>query len=268
MKRIETITSSGNATMKRVRKLLASRKARREQSRFVVEGLNAVAMLLDHPQDRMALETVILSESFMDSVRGECLVEKLGDMRLIRVADSLMDRVGDARTSQGVMAVLSIMTPTRLEVPERGAFLLLDSIADPGNMGTLIRTAVGLGVDGVLVYGDSVDIYNPKCVRSAAGTLPFVPVWEAGESDIGSFLDAGYDLFAARMTASQSILQAEFGERLIIAVGNEAHGLSSVIEERATREIAIPLRLPCESLNAAIAGGIMIFVAQAARRDM
>jgi TrmH family RNA methyltransferase len=260
---MEIIKSAENSTIKRVRHLLSSRKYRREQSAFVVEGIKSVRMLFEQRQSLMLVELLVISKSIMESSVGRALVDISGGTRIVCATDELMERAGDVRASQGVMAVVKFEENVVLPDPlEMSAYLLCDRISDPGNMGTLIRTAVGVGFDAVLLFGDSVDVYNPKCVRSTAGTLPFIHISRIDVAGLDRLIGGGYELIAARMDAKESVFDFQFAKRVVIAVGNEAHGLSEQITAKATYSVHIPLRAPCESLNAAIAGSLMMLLAK------
>lgn len=252
------ITSASNSTVKRIRKLLSSPKYRRAESAFVVEGLKSCRMLFDPGWKNCDIDTLILSQSFAESPEAESFIASLGDARLVVMDDSLMDRVADARTSQGVMAIAQFQPLPDPALDEPGRYLLLDRIMDPGNMGSLIRTAVGTGMDGIFLYGDNVDIYNPKCVRATAGTLPFTPIWQTDDEMLAALLGKGFDIYATIMEAEESIFDLHFGEKTVVAIGNEAQGLSDAVKSRATRSVAIPLSPPCESLNAAVAGSLVM----------
>lgn len=256
----ERITSADNQVVKRIRGLLKSSKERRRTSEFVLEGANCVNALLDKNQNRIVVESVIASDSITASPGGRKLFEQAGDARRIVLEDKLMERIQDVRTSQGVMAVARIPAPPPLPLAENGHYLLLDRLSDPGNAGTIIRTAVGLGIDGIMLYGDCVDVYNPKCVRATAGMLPFIDIRHVDLTDIDSLLNSGFELTIAERDAGDSIFEIEFNAKCIVAVGNEAHGLSDELESRAAKAVHIPLQPVCESLNAAMAAGMLMLM--------
>ena len=150
--------------------------------------------------------------------------------------------------------------------PDTGHYLLLDAIRDPGNLGTLIRSAVGAGYDGVLLYGDCVDPYNPKTIRATMGTFAFCNIWPIARADIDRMLDTGYELLATTGHDGDSLYETDFPKKTILAIGSEAHGLSAELMQLATRRITIPLASACESLNAAIAGSICMFQIKSGKR--
>ncbi len=255
---MERISSSDNITIKMVRHLFSSRKHREREGLFPLEGLNAVNALFDSEQQLLKAELLLVCDSFVASEKGAQISAKAAGLRQVIVADDLLERVQDTRTSQGVVAIARIPRLPRPDPLPAGNYLLADNISDPGNMGTLIRSAVAADFMGLLLGGDCVDIYNPKCVRSTAGTLPFLPAWKVGYAEIGDFRTQGFDIIAAQMGTGDSVYEMQLGPRNILAVGNEAHGLSRYLQDNATRALHIPINARCESLNASVAGSLIM----------
>jgi len=156
---MKTITSKDNAKLKAVRALVRSKKDRQESSCFVIEGVRALNALIDGsalPQYR--LKEVWVSDKASTGISADYCIPH-----------DFMEQLSDCRTSQGVLGIVEY-TAAPLEInPEQGDYLLLDRLMDPGNMGTLIRSAVAFGFDGVLLHGDCVDVFNPKTVRASMG---------------------------------------------------------------------------------------------------
>jgi len=151
-------------------------------------------------------------------------------------------------------------TPSPFEfLPDAGYYLLLDTIRDPGNLGTLIRSAVGAGFDGILLYGDGVEPFNPKVIRSTMGTFAFANIWKVSSDDIDRLLSANYELCVTTGHEGENLYETVFPKRTVLVIGSEAHGVSDELMQRGTQKIAIPLAQECESLNAAMAGSICMF---------
>lgn len=260
MRNTRAITSASNPAIKRIRRLLGSRKFRESERKFVLEGIKPARMLLDEEPVCYALEKLFVSAALSNTAEGLKLCEK-AQGRMQTVADHLMERVGDTRKPQGVMAIVSVEKPSLPDARGTGRYLLLDGIADPGNMGTLIRSAAGFGYSGVFVHGQSVDVYNPKCVRATAGAILLVPVWNAGGGVLEAFVKSGYQLVSTLVDAEKSVFETAFSERSLIAIGNEAHGVSTVVRKLSTLAVGIPLTPYCESLNAAVAGSLIMALA-------
>jgi TrmH family RNA methyltransferase len=157
-------------------------------------------------------------------------------------------------------------TPQPLEIhPDRGNYLLLDNLMDPGNMGTLIRSAVAFGFDGIFLHGDCVEVFNPKTVRATMGALPFCrfQILEnnegAGSACFQCLEKAGYDLISTVIRGGENLHEMKFGPKNVLVIGNEARGVSDAVQQRATRKLSISMSGNTESLNAAVAGSICMF---------
>ncbi|HEX7737237.1 MAG TPA: RNA methyltransferase [Ktedonobacteraceae bacterium] len=192
-------------------------------------------------------------------------------LALYEVSQQVSETLSDAQTSQGVHAVLSqqLFQPERLLArrPQtaRPALLVLDDLADPGNMGTILRTALAADVQEVLLTPRCVDCYSPKVVRSAAGAHVALPVWTnlewpAVEERIVNHCGAARRrVFIAEASGLQIYDAEDLRQPFALIIGNEAHGLSPQARALATRALSIPLANQVESLNAAMATGILLF---------
>ena len=254
---MKTIASASNPFVKRLRALAGSAKARREAGCFLVEGRRAVESALK--TGRLEVETLVTSEAFPDELDAP------EDIERVSVPERLFDRFSGVRNAQGVLAVVRMPEDPLEFDSSRGRYLLLDELRDPGNLGTLVRSAVGAGFDAVLLCGDCVDPYNPKAVRATMGTIAAARIHSVDLADVDRMKAAGYALCIATGDAEETLYETPFGERLVLAVGSEAHGVRPALRERADRSFRIPLRPACESLNAAIAGSVCLFQIACAR---
>ncbi|WP_372795779.1 TrmH family RNA methyltransferase [Pontiella sp.] len=245
------ITSSSNPLIKKLRALITTKKNRQESGRFIVEGWRGIKTLLEHDSPFYELEQIVVSNGW----NGGTLPPHI---ETIKVPDHVFDKISDVRNAQGILGVVrKKAAPSRL--PETGKFLLLDNLRDPGNLGTLIRSAVGSGFDGVLLYGDCVEPENPKVIRSTMGTFAFCPVWPISRDELSQGLENGYELCVTTGLGGENLYDAQFGAKTLLVIGSEAHGVSDELFQRAAKKITIPLQPACESLNAAIAGSICMF---------
>ncbi|OZC03394.1 hypothetical protein BSZ36_10620 [Rubricoccus marinus] len=249
---------------------LSSRKGRRQNGAFLVEGVRSVesAEAAGAP-----LAEVLVAHEAAETDRISLLISRL-DARGVpvhRVAAKDMARVGDARTSQGVVGVArSIVAPLAPpdrrpgEAPAASRVLVLDGVQDPGNVGALVRTAAWFGVDAVLADANSADFEGPKAVRAAMGGL-----WDVRLSrvdDLGAALDAlrarGLALWGAHAAPGSSVPLAEWAPRApsALVMGSEGHGLSEASRQRLTGGVWIPGGggEGAESLNVSVAAGILM----------
>ena len=243
---MKIITSKDNAKLKAVRALVRSKKDRQETSCFVMEGVRALNALIDGSAlPQYGLKEVWVSDKAPAGIDADYCIPH-----------DFMEQLSDCRTSQGILGIVEYM-PAPLEInPEQGNYLLLDRLMDPGNMGTLIRSAVAFGFDGVLLHGDCVEVFNPKTVRAAMGALPFSNVWKIGDEIFQCLEELGYDLISTAMDGGENLHRIKFGPKNVLVIGNEGNGVCDEIVQRASRRLSIPMFGNVESLNAAVAGSI------------
>ena len=248
------ITSSQNPKLKLVRALQGRSKERREESAFLAEGIRLVeeALTANWP-----IRFVLYSSAL--SGRGEMLLEKIkfAGLDVDEVSGDLLQAVSETETSQGILAVLELET---LPLPISPNFILvLDQIRDPGNLGTLIRTAAAAGGQAVLLPPETADAFAPKVVRAGMGAHFRLPIhsmeWEEIEQVCKS---AGLKVFLADM-AGRSCWEADFCGPLALIVGGEAEGASESARNLANTTVSIPMPGDAESLNAGVAGAVLMF---------
>ncbi|MBN2684935.1 MAG: RNA methyltransferase [Pontiellaceae bacterium] len=246
------ITSATNPFIKQLRALIDTKKARRQSQSFVIEGWRGIDTLLRHPSRNYQLETLVITPEWIDDPR---LPEEIDTVLL---PDSLLNKVSDVQNTQGILGIIK-HKPEPFSVPEEGNLLLVDNLRDPGNLGTLIRSAVGAGFDGVLLYGDCVDPYSPKVIRSTMGTFAYSNLWSITDQEIEHLQAAGFELCITTGLGGTNLYETRFNPKTILAIGSEAHGISDTLQQCAVKKITIPLQPECESLNAAVAGSICMF---------
>lgn len=234
------ITSKSNPTMKHVRGL-KEKKLRKEAGEFIVEGEKMVRESLSSSFERVY---TIVSESYKGETFG---------LDVDVVSDDVFASLSDEKNPQGILCVLKI--PERKLLPSDEKCLLLDGIADPGNMGTIIRTANAAGYRK-LYLANCTDPYAPKSVRSSMSGIYFVDLYFGTREEI---LDTvKLPLLAADM-AGKNVFEYESPKAFMLAIGNEANGLSDFVREKADTFVSIPMENTQESLNAAISAGILMY---------
>ena len=247
------ITSSSNSLVKELRALATSKKARQESGTFILEGWRGIETLLAHESRQYKLEMLVVVKGGEDDSRLPDSIE------IIVLPDFVFAKISDVKNAQGILGVVR-HTPAPFEFfPDTGRYLLLDAIHDPGNLGTLIRSAVGAGFDGILLHGDCVEPFNPKVIRSTMGTFAFSGIWNISREDIDRLIATGYELCVTTGRDGENLYETVFPKKTVLVVGSEAHGVSDELMELAARKITIPLAKECESLNAAVAGSICMF---------
>ncbi|HJR65474.1 MAG TPA: RNA methyltransferase [Gemmatimonadaceae bacterium] len=238
---------------------LQRRKARERQSLFVAEGVRAVEELLASPLKVIgALVTADASASERVAKLRQAIDERR--IEVAEVSDRDFLSASDTDSPQGVLAVAEI--PDRslasLALSDRARVLVLDAIQDPGNVGTILRTAAAFEVAASIAMPGTVDLWNAKVVRSAMGALFHHPALYASWSQLDGFLAQNDVMLWGADAAGARLGDRGAPPRLAIAVGNEGSGLTSDARSRATHTVSIPTAPNVESLNVAVAAGILL----------
>ncbi len=245
------ITSPQNPKLKLIRALQGRAKARRKEKAFLIEGVRLVEEAITAKWDiRFLLYDHSLSE------RGKELLTSLKSIEIEEVDTNLLKSVSDTENSQGIIAVLN---DAQLPIPNPPDFLLiLDQIRDPGNLGTLLRTAAAAGVNAVILPPNTTDAFAPKVLRAGMGAHFHIPIISAGWDEIK---DRVRDLtvLLAEMEGDVIYTEASLKNACALIIGGEAEGASQSARELADANIYIPMKAKTESLNAAVAGAILIF---------
>jgi len=248
------ITSSQNPKLKLVRALQGRPKERHEEGAFLIEGVRLVeeALAADWP-----IRFVLYSDGL--SERGEALIEKMKNAGhdVDDVAGDLLQAASETETSQGILAVLELET---LPLPDSLNFILVpDRIRDPGNLGTLIRTASAAGVGAVFLPPETTDAFAPKVLRAGMGAHFWLPIHSMDWDEIEQTCKREQiQVFLADMFG-QSCWKSDFSAPLALIVGGEAEGASAQARELADTTVSIPMPGDAESLNAGVAGAVLMF---------
>ena len=277
---MEIISSKDNKKIKYIRSLLEKGSIRKKSKTFVVEGIKLTDEALEYGK---VLE-VVCSERLYDEINSSDLsgnrllaendknitnyVKK--ESSLLVVSDTVFKSMSETKTPQGILAVV--------EMPDYGLLdkgfleqaytkngkiklLVLEDTADPGNLGTIMRTAEAAGVTGVIMGKGTVDIFNPKVVRSTMGSifrLPFAYVEDLKET-IKELKNQGISFYATHLKGEKSYKDIKYSDKSAILVGNEARGLSDEVADLADTYVLIPMHGKVESLNAAVAAALMMY---------
>ncbi len=255
------INSTSNKQVKNLIQLMKKSKARREQRVFVVEGIR---MYREVPKE--CLIQTYVSESFLE--KEENRAELIGATYEV-LTDKIFASVSDTQTPQGILCVVRQMEYTLEQMlkKEHPFLMILENIQDPGNLGTIFRTAEGAGVDGIIMSQDTVDIYNPKTVRSTMGSLYRMPFLY--EKDLLTVLDTlkekNIQTYAAHLQGKNAYHEEDYTTGCAFLIGNEGNGLTKETAQKADTYIRIPMSGQLESLNAAVAAAILMYEARRQR---
>ena len=264
--RDEIITSKSNPTVMRVRSL-TEKKYRDEYGLFRTDGVKLAAELFSHG---IVPELVLFKESSKEKVLSR-IGENFPDCDAVVLSDAVFDRVSEEKSPEGIICevkhldnhgkIATINKDTLFfHVNER--IILLESVRDPGNLGTVIRSAAALGANSIIISSDCADIYNPKTVRASMGAIFGINVFTTEDlaRTVTELRKAGRKVFAAALDRQAMALdRVRLEEGDCFVVGNEGHGLSQAVLDVCDAKVFIPISVGAESLNAAIAASILLW---------
>lgn len=248
---VERITSRQNPLVARLRKLGNDKKIRRQEGVFLCEGTKLVGEALSW---KAGVETLVVAE-------GIALPGELPDtVRVVEVPADLLKAVSTVDTPQGMLAVCRAPDLTPPRTLEPGLYLVLDGVQDPGNVGTVWRTADAFGAEGVFLLPGCAEPFSPKTVRSTMGACFRLPVWETGLEDLTALLGgAGLPLYATALRENTADLRSVRLDRAAVVIGSEGRGVSQAVLDACALTLKIPMRDRCESLNAAVAASVVLW---------
>jgi RNA methyltransferase, TrmH family len=268
------IASLSNPRISKVR-MLHTTRGRKKNGLFLMEGLNLFEALL--AAQIVPYEVYYQPTLLQRTARGAALLDRLQQLssalphdRLIEVSERVIEAISETQTSQGIVCVLPldalgyVQIQARRVQAYRPALLILDALTDPGNMGTILRTALAADVERVLLTPGSVDYYSPKVLRAAAGAHLMLPVetdlsWAVVEERIITHCGQPPRVLLAEASSSTKYYDLDLTKPFALIIGNEAHGPSLEAQALATHSMSIPLAHGVESLNAAMASGIILY---------
>jgi RNA methyltransferase, TrmH family len=253
------ISSAQNDRVKLAHALQNQAKARRKEGKIALEG---VRLIRDACKQGLQPDFILYTPGKADADLMTFLEER--GAKTFAVADDILRHVSDTEQPQGVVGVFPMPTPELPAQPAR--VLIVDNLRDPGNLGTMLRTAAAAGVQAVLLSPGSVDPYNPKALRGGMGAQFRVIVVEASWEQIGAYC-AGLNIYLADMVAETAYDKVDWTSPWALIISSEAHGASAEAEQIASARIFIPMAADTESLNAAVAAGVLLFEAERQRQS-
>jgi len=265
----EMITSSSNSIIKEI-KSLHRKKDRWMKRSFFVEGIRAID---DCIKSSANVEYLVYSDMLFEIKGGKELYDTicLENYKLYYISDKLFKEVSDTEKPQGILAVVNYDIKRIDDVlkEKENFIILLDRVQDPGNMGTIIRTADAFGSNGVIVTEGCVDIFNPKTVRSTMGSIFHIPLlyYRSANEAIRDLKNSSIKVITTSLDAKDYCFDVDFRTNFALVIGNEASGVSSEVMAESDLLIKIPMPGNAESLNAAIASSVIMYEALRQRQS-
>lgn len=241
---MEKITSINNQLIKDIYQL-KQKKYRNQTKKFMVEGLH----LVEEAYKNKVLKIVLSND--------ELLLNKFNNVKTVLVNNQIIEKLSNTTTPQNVLGVVDIIE-NKFELADK--YLILDGVNDPGNLGTIIRTSLALGVNHLILSNNTVDIYNDKVIRATQGAIFKANIYYTDLEDIYKKLKQNnIKIITTSLEANKALNDLEKMDKFAIVVGNEANGISNVSKEYADELIIIPMKNNIESLNVGIASGIILY---------
>ena len=258
---MQVISSKDNEIIKNIRKL-KEKKYRDLENAYLIEGIKIVKEAI---AENAKIKQIIMCEDFADNVElDKDTLYELAKHNLIYVTRNIMDSLSDVKTPQGIIGVveknkIEEIVETKVDYTQ-DIIIALDGVQDPGNLGTIIRTADSANLNQIIISKTSADPYNPKVVRSTMGTIFRVNIIETENlvEELQKTKSNGFKVMVTSLDSSKSIYKTEFNKKVIV-IGNEANGVSKEVQNIADEKVKIPMLGKTESLNASVAASIMIY---------
>jgi len=241
-------------------KQLHLKKYREEQKFFLIEGKRSVVEAIKRKSD---IDLILICNELAEKEKELVQQIKENSIRFEIISYNEIQRISDVENSQGIIAKVKFLNYDESLIFDKGnekkRIIFLENISDPGNLGAIIRTADWFGIDSVIICKDSVDIYNPKVVRSTMGSIFHIPifVFDDVEKTIKKLKENKYTIYVADLKG-ENYHKVSYSNKSVIVFGNEAHGISDTIKKYADKLITIQGKGKAESLNVAVSVGIII----------
>ena len=253
---MEVITSRRNPVCVHIKKLGISRSYREQSGEFLCDGLK---LLAEAVKSNATIPVVLASSDIPFPLPL--------NTRLFRTKRDLIDSLSKLKNAQNVLFTCKIPQKASAAI-EAGTHILLDGVQDPGNVGTIIRTASAFNIKSVILAGDCADQHNPKVIRSTMGAIFRLPVHQASIEELATLKSGGIRIIGAALSDDcRDFTEVSFNDS-IIAIGREGCGLSDSILSLCDEKITIPISPECNSLNAAVAAGIIMHFSASGRTGM
>ena len=246
------IESKNNNLFKEIKKL-KEKKHRIKSNKYLIEGLRFVEEAI---KSKVSIDSIIFTESFKEK-NPDLFLKIIENIKLIQMNETLLKQLCSTENPQGIVGVINMQNK---ELKSGELVVLVDKVQDPGNMGTIIRTAHAAGAAGIVMTKGTVDIYNDKTLRSTMGSIFYIPIVEDNSLDfVKSLKKEGYKLVVSSLQGKNNFFEENLQGKVMIAVGNEGNGVSDEVYDIADIKVKIPMPGEAESLNVAVATSIMIY---------
>ena len=249
------IESKDNNLFKHIKKL-KERRVRDKEGLYILEGLRLIEEAI---KAKVEIENIIISKDYEDKFEDFLIKSNTLNIKTNILSNNLFTQIASTENPQGIIAIAK--KKDNEKTLSGDFYLICDKVQDPGNLGTIIRTAHAAGVNGIILTKGTVDIYNDKTIRSTMGSIFYIPIFydDKNYSIIKSLKEDGFNLVATSLAESKNFFEEDLKGKTILAVGNEGNGISDELFELADKKVKIPMPGGAESLNVSIATSIILF---------
>ena len=254
---MQIITSKENETVKYIKKL-KDKKFRDETNEYIIEGIK---LLQEAMQEKVTIKKIVLCEECDNGELKQNMLYEIAKYPCMYVSKKIFLSLSEVTTPQGVLAVVEKGDNSEKIDYTEDIIVALDGIADPGNLGTILRSASAFGIDGVILFGDTVDLYNPKCVRASVGNLWKNNILLVKNIDELKDLLKDFTKIGTLPKSDNSVYLSsfDFPEKSCVFFGSEADGLSDDLKRITDTNVTIEMKNSVESLNLGISAGIIMY---------
>ena len=253
---MQVISSKDNEIIKNIRKL-KEKKYRDLENAYIIEGIKLVKEAI---AEKAKIKQIVMCENFADNQEiGKETLYEIAKYNLIYVTEKVFGLITEVKTPQGIIAVIEKNKTNKIDYSQ-DIIIALDDLQDPGNLGTILRTADSANLNQIILSKNSADPYNPKVVRSTMGGIFRVNIIEVDklEETLKEIQKNKFKIMVTSLDTNNSIYDVDYNKKVIV-IGNEANGVSKEVQAMADEKVKIPMLGKTESLNAAVAAGIMIY---------
>lgn len=257
---MDQITSSKNPIIKKIKGLF-KKKDRWQNKLFIIEGIKLIDEALNND---VSIEYILYSDKLLTTNEGTQFLKKIGSHRkVISVSESVFNEISDTENTQGILATVGFNLRQLNEIFVEGNkfFIYLNGLQDPGNMGTIIRSADAFNIDGIILGEGCVDVYNSKVVRATMGSIFRTPIYlvDNDKEMLRKIKENRFKLYATHLDGSIPNYDLSYSGKFVMVIGNESHGVDDNIIDMADGFIKIPMPGFAESLNAGVAASIIMY---------
>ncbi|CDZ74784.1 23S rRNA methyltransferase [Peptoniphilus sp. ING2-D1G] len=246
----EVIRSKNNRYFKYFKSLL-NKKSRQRENLFFAEGSKVIRESLEYEKP----EYLVISENYTDD--EDILRENL---RTFIFSENLFRNLCDTENPQGIIAYYKFLHKNSLREINKGIYLFFDDLQDPGNVGALIRSALAFEIDGIFASRDTVEIYNPKLIRTTMASIFKIPIYIIDDkSELKVLKDKNFEILITDLEEGEVLYNQKFSSNTVIVLGNEARGVSRELKDFSDKKVYIPMSKNIDSLNVNVAGSILLY---------